>query len=339
VRLGLECNNRCVFCAQAGLEGAAPPAVREQLAAARVGDDEVTFIGGEPSLDPALPSHVALARSMGFVRVGLQTNGHGLARAASTLEKAGLTDVHLSLHGADAAVHDYHTGVGGSFAQAVEGLRATRAAGLDGVVATVLTRSNFRSLSALPGLLSSTGAAGWLVVVPRTGGRLGAAFDRVMPRLALALPFALRALDAGEALGLPVWIAGAPDCLLGECVRWVLREEAREFGAGCDGCAAREVCAGVDAGYLERFAGDELRAQRVGVLREGALASRRATTSRMFVGVGEIAPAPRSVRVTLPVAGRVKAAEGEVRPHTPRKTGEALREILPGLFEPGARER
>src|SRR5215472_15658774 len=132
VRLLLACNNRCVFCAQEGLADAAASA-EEQLAAARSRSDEVTFVGGEPTLDPRLAERVAAARALGFRRVGLQTNGRKLADRTFTagLARGGLTDVHLSIHGAEAAVHDYHTGVPGSFDECLAGLAAARSEGLD----------------------------------------------------------------------------------------------------------------------------------------------------------------------------------------------------------------
>jgi hypothetical protein len=342
VRLLLECNNACVFCGQVGL--AAPggeASLSDRLAAARADTDEVTFTGGEPTLDPRLAEHVATARSLGFRRIGIQTNGRRLGEQgfASSLAGAGLTDVHLSIHGAQAAVHDYHTGVPGSFVEALAGLTAARASNLPVVVTTVLTRSNFRSLDALPRFLAARGVAAWLVSVTRSGGRLRDDFDRVMPRLGLALPFALNALGAGESLGLSVWIAGAPRCLLGEYARWRLPEEPRAFGVACDGCPARAGCAGVDAAYLERFGGDELGRARARM--SGADVAVRVTDlTRLFVGAGEIAPMPSEApapkrKVVLPIAGKVRPALAETTAATPRRTGEALREILPDLFAPG----
>lgn len=338
-RVSLECNNRCVFCGQAGVEGSTPLA--DQLATARArGDDEVTIVGGEPMLDPRLAERVALARSLGFRRVGLQTNGRRLGETgvAAALAKAGLTDVHLSIHGAEDAVHDYHTGVAGSLVEALAGLAAARANGLMVVVTTVLTRSNFRSLASIPTLLASRGVAAWLVAMPQCGGRLSAAFDRIMPRLGLAIPFALSALEAAEARGMSPWIAGAPRCLLGPFWGWVLPVTPRAFAPDCEGCAARQECPGLDAAYLERFGGDELGATRVA--RQARAAARDDRIARMFVGPGEVASAPALPtghaaprRVALPMLGKVRPGVAEANRASERRSGDALREILPALFD------
>ncbi|MCU1282581.1 MAG: radical domain protein, partial [bacterium] len=234
VRLTVACNNRCVFCAQAGLTAPAEAATIEaQLIAARAHSTEVTFVGGEPTLLEELTAAVAQARAAGFARVGLQTNARLLAGPdpVRALAAAGVTDLQVSIHGSDAAVHDYHTGVEGSLDETLAGVAHARAYGLTVVAVTVLTRSNFRVLAGLPLLLKSRGVAAWLVEVPHAAGRAGDAFDRVVPRLGLAIPFALHALQAATALSLPAWIRGVPLCLTGPLAARVLPSMPRAYGA------------------------------------------------------------------------------------------------------------
>ncbi|MCL2450174.1 MAG: radical SAM protein [Polyangiaceae bacterium] len=296
VVLSLACNNECVFCAQEGLTRAGVPVAR-QLEAARGSRWGVTFVGGEPTLDPRLVEHVALARRHGFRAIGVQTNGRLLSQPgyAQALAKAGATDVHLSIHAADAAAHDYHTGRPRSHVEALSGLGAARAAGLVVVVTTVLTRSNFRSLQGLPRLLADRGVSAWQITATMAVGRAERNVDRVVPPHALAAPFVLHALRASDTLGLRAWVRGLPQSALGPFARRAL--------------PARE--AEID-------------------LRDAPLAA-------MFVGMGPASaptrPAvPDRERVSLPLAGKVRPAVAEVPAAAPRKSGEALREILPALF-------
>jgi hypothetical protein len=343
VALTLACPNACVFCAQVGLGARSPRSeqdVRSALRALRSSCDRVTFVGGEPGLVAALEEHVGAARGEGFVRIGVQTNGAGLVDVARlrALASAGLTDVHLSLLGADAATHDYHTGTPQSFERVMASLAAARSARLDVAASTVLTRSNFRTLDALAQRLVACGATSWCVSVPIVAGRAEANFDRVVPRLGLALPFALRALSSARARGVAAFVSGAPLCLLGPHGAHAIGEERRAFAPACEGCVAREQCPGVDAAYLERFDGDEL-GPRPTLARPSTLASSRAL-SEMFVGPGERAPArgraaasaPTSLRRALPTLGRGQPATDEVG-RGERRTGAALRELFPGLFE------
>jgi hypothetical protein len=337
VRLLLDCTNRCVFCAQKGITDT-QPSPSEQLEAARRDSNRVVFTGGEPTLHPDLLEHVQAARALGFERIGLQTNGHRLGDRPflDALALAGLSDIHLSIHGAEAATHEYHTGVPGSFATVLAACSAGRDRGMTTLITTVLTRSNFRSLGSLPKLLASRRVAAWLISLPRVGGRAREAFPRVVPRLGLAVPYALRALTVAETLGLSPWIAGAPHCVLGPYSRWALPEAPLAYADACEGCVARDVCPGVDPEYFARFGGDELSAARV---HPGARERDVAELAAMFIGVGEVAPPPAPDaaaapgKVSLPLLGKVKPARGEVSAGRPKRSGAALREILPGLFE------
>jgi hypothetical protein len=343
VSLGRTCDGACVFCAQRGLEPKTSEDrdVHRHLDEARAaGTRGVTFVGGEPAIDGRLDGLVMRARELGFAHIGVQTNGWALGESGrvDALAKAGLTDVHLSIHGAEARVHDWHVGRAGAFDAAIRAWAAARAVGLEVVVATVLTRSTFRALAPMPRMLASRGAAGWCIEVPRWRGAAATAADRVVPRLALALPFALHAIDAAEALGLPSFVRGAPSCLLGPWASRALDGETRDFGAACQECASRAACAGVDGEYLARFGDGEI-AACAPVARDDRYAEVRA----MFVGVGElappspvaVAPSPERARVALPLLGRPAPGKGEVAASSPKQTGEALKAIFPGLFDGG----
>jgi hypothetical protein len=306
VRVGLACNNRCIFCSQEGLKDS-PQADAE---------GEVTLVGGEPLLHELRSAK------------GVQTNGSKLAERAAELVGLGIRDVHVSIHGAEAAIHDYHTGREGSFQELMAGIAAARAEGMMVVAATVLTRSNFRGLDALARLVHSKGIVAWSMVVPHVAGRAEKSFDRVVPRLAMALPFALHAAALAQRLGLPVFLDGAPLCLLGPFAPLSLPPLARAYAEVCGSCPARESCPGVDGRYLSRFEGDELSAREAVTLSTHPL-------QELFVGAGELAAAaPVEKRLHLPVAGKVTPAAAEVSASAPKKTGEALREIFPALFEP-----
>jgi hypothetical protein len=340
LRITATCNNRCIFCAQDGLD-AEPVVLDDELRALKRSASELTFVGGEPTVWPGLLDAVRAARSAGFEAIGIQTNGAGLAQAgfARALREAGLTDVHVSLHGAEASVHDYHTGRPGSFTILLAALGAARDAGLDLVATTVVTRSSFRSLSALPALLKRNGISAWSVLLAHAAGRTEAAFDRIMPRLGLAMPFVLHAVSDARERGLPAWVQGAPLCLLGSLSHFSLPEATRAYGEACAGCEARPLCPGVDAAYLRRFGGDELRSRAA----PSEPTTEHALT-RMFVGVGPIAlrraavvESPRTV--SLPILGKVQPALREVARGAPRRSGDALREILPGLFDGGEKDK
>ncbi|HWA72742.1 MAG TPA: radical SAM protein [Polyangiaceae bacterium] len=341
LRLTPDCNNHCVFCAQ-DATSPLPVDFGEQLEALRREHEELTLIGGEPTLLPNLHEIVAQARRVGFSRIGVQTNGRRLCDAAyaGDLARAGLTDVHLSLHGATAEVHDYHTGVSGSYDGILGAMRSTRSFGLTLVAATVVTRSNFRVLAGFPDLLAACEVSAWLLVMPHAVGAGYEAFDRVVPRLALVAPFLLQAASLARTRRVPTWIRGAPHCLLGPFSRWTLERERRDFGARCASCQARATCSGVDASYLERFGDGEL--LPLGEL-AGAPSPDSSPLSRLFVGTGPMRAlplgspglGPAALHRALPMLGKVRPGLQEASRGTPKRTGDELRQILPQLFSEG----
>ncbi len=344
VRVAATCDNRCRFCAQADapvLTIAADPAVAlGSLRAA--GHTSVGFVGGEPlaaSDDPAaLEQWVAAARGCGFEAIGVQTHGRASAMRWSALVDAGVTDVQLSLHGARVDVHDYHTDVDGSFVAAVATAELLRRRGVTVVVRTVLTRSNFRVLAELPAVLARLGVAAWRITVPHATGRARTGFDHVVPRLGLSLPFALHALDRARRAGVGAAIEGAPACLLGPMAAWSVvpgETEPRVHAPVCAGCAARPRCVGVDAHYLARFGGDELRG-RDEFAPQPAMPVAHA---EMFGGVGaqvvaaDAAMARPSKR--LPIAGKAVPGREETRT---KAAPDAAQGLFAALFDDADRE-
>ena len=171
--------------------------------------------------------------------------GHWSVGAAPGAERVAVT-----VDGATAAEHDWVRGDEGTMGEALA-LVAEAPAPVTAV--TRLTRSNFRSLDAIGALV--TAADRWVVLVPQVPM---ARFDALAPRLAMATPWALRAVvrwGSGSVL------SDVPLCLVGPHTQRVLPSAERSYGSVCASCPARTGCGGLDAAYLERFGGDELRAR------------------------------------------------------------------------------
>lgn len=167
--------------------------------------------------------------------------------------------MELPLHGARAEVHDWVAGAPGDFTRALDALHAARSLGLELGAWTLLTRSNARVIGELPSLLRARGVRRWVVVVPRAEAAPDP-FTRVVPRLGLAIPAALAAIEAARGRGVEAWIEGAPRCLLGPLADRAVESAPRAFAPVCAGCRARAACPGVDGAYLARFGAAELRA-------------------------------------------------------------------------------
>ncbi len=131
---GFACNCNCRVCSSGLHAGSAPLDERDMAAWLARGRDlgatGVWLGGGEPTLHEGLLRTVGHARSLGYRRVRVQTNGLRLAYQAyvASLERAGATEVALSVKGWDAGSHDAmvrRTGAWDLLARAFDNLRVS----------------------------------------------------------------------------------------------------------------------------------------------------------------------------------------------------------------------
>lgn len=283
-----RCNNRCVGCFSVQEHGATM-SPRELLDALRLGRargaDALWLGGGEPTLRKDLLPLVRAARSLGYTRVKLQSNGMLLAYRvfAEKLREAGVTEVALSLKGSTENSHDARAQTPGGWKLLHEGLSHLRELGftLEGDV--LLYRS---STAELPGLVRHFHAEGlehfrlWVLsTVDSPEGALAAE----VPRLS-EVAAALRDTLALELSARPDFLQSlhTPPCVLGAALErarffapelallvvnpgghsFMLEESPLEGGRyleGCAGCAERARCGGLRADYLAIHGAEEFR--------------------------------------------------------------------------------
>jgi MoaA/NifB/PqqE/SkfB family radical SAM enzyme len=214
IALGFACNNACVFCALGDGDARGPAEIDPAGAIASVAPGEaVAFQGGEPTLLAGLCGWIQAADGRGAARIVLQTNGRRLAYRAyarALREASAKLVLDVSLHGATAPMHEYHTGVPGSFAQTVQGLRNARAEGIPAGVTTVVTRSSFRHLAEIVRVAHAAGAQAVHFAPAEPAGRAAANKPKVMPSSEMVLPHLQRAVAEAQRLGLGVQVGDRP---------------------------------------------------------------------------------------------------------------------------------
>jgi MoaA/NifB/PqqE/SkfB family radical SAM enzyme len=208
ILVGFACNNACVFCAQGDLRASRPatPEIEVERALAAVEPGEVVaFTGGEPTLFAALPAWIRAATARGAASVIVQTNGRRLAYRAfahALREASPRLRLDVSLHGATAQMHDWHTGTEGSFAQTVTGLRHARAERIPAGVTVVVTRSNYRHLAEIVRVAHAAGASALRLAPLALAGRALRDRARLSPAPALVAPYLQRAAAEAARLGI-----------------------------------------------------------------------------------------------------------------------------------------
>lgn len=284
--LGAHCNNDCLFCMEGGRRGTRRVYSLEEAGALldrAAGLETVFLTGGEPTLNPDLLAYAELVRQRGVPHVGLITNGRRLARRelAEALLARGVNELRVSVHGHTAALHEAHSGVAGSFAQAERGLanlRELRARWPHHlIVLVVVTQLNLAHVPDIYGWARAQGADRVGFGVVRPSGLAAARFDRVIPRYA-AVGEVFRSFLGGLVPRRdPVNVDSLPPCLipedvafvgarmrlvsLGDGSRLVQRDEFWEKTKGppCAECLLRGSCEGVWEGYVARHGWGEFR--------------------------------------------------------------------------------
>jgi len=110
----------------------------------RIGVPQVVFTGGEPTLRSDI---VELVRQADEFVTGFVTNGTKLAELAAPLRDASLDYVQVTIESSNPDTHDRMTGVPGSHALTVAGIKAAMSAGLQVVTNTTLTTLNAPSFA------------------------------------------------------------------------------------------------------------------------------------------------------------------------------------------------
>lgn len=201
VNVTYVCNNHCTFCAVGTRTqiDAHPTRLREHLLKHRQrGVTLVDFDGGEPTLNPELVGLVGYARSLGYERINVTTNGRMCAYPdyARKLVRSGVTSLLFSIHGADARTHAQQVGVAEAFEQSTAGIRHCVAEALDGVelgMNITLTKGNVQQLPDVAALALDLGLR-WLNIQFLTP--FGRATRMVAPDTADAARVTMRTIDA-----------------------------------------------------------------------------------------------------------------------------------------------
>ena len=251
-----RCSNRCASCPCDGRDIGGEPPTRERVRAELeralfLGGREVFLGGGEPTLRSDLGEIIAEARDMGFDRVSLITNAHGLATAeqAAPVLAARVDRLVVGLHAPDASAHDAIARRPGAFRATIAGVRRATGAGVRLEVSVTVLRDNLTLIARTVRRALALGVDAVHLRIPPPDSR-AAADDRV-PSWAELLP-ALREGLAVDPRG-RVSVQGAPLCLMPEqrgAIRpvppWELARTRRlkVRRPQCDGCVGLVVCGG-----------------------------------------------------------------------------------------------
>jgi MoaA/NifB/PqqE/SkfB family radical SAM enzyme len=116
----------------------------------------VIFLGGEPTLHPALPQAVKAARAMGYASITIDTNGYLFNDILSKLTPEDVDFFSFSLDGATRQTNDRIRG-GGSYDTCLAGIRNAANMGFHTSLIYTVSRENLHEVDQMPRLLKDLG--------------------------------------------------------------------------------------------------------------------------------------------------------------------------------------
>ncbi len=297
VILNEECNARCVFCYQPGLEQKVQRMSFEKVAEVlyrgrRNGCWIAYLIGGEITLREDLPKIVRFAAKTGYPCVHIMSNGLKLAEFnyARELVEAGANLFTISVHGHSAAIHDGLVGIKGAFKRVSRALDNLKKLGADVRVNNALNRVNFDTVDLLIKKLTARfGLTDINIIFPHYSGMMSKNADKLSVSVTEVRPHLRRALecvrDSGVKMEGPLLINFCP-CnlpegahLMGEWARplkktedeelhhldggrdmiYAMKERIRAKNVSCRRCVYDKKCMGFEKWYADLFGGLEFK--------------------------------------------------------------------------------
>ena len=287
IKTGFLCNNNCLFCVQGPEKKKFGNKSTKELKAiikkAKKGCDTIVFTGGEPTIRKDLIELVALAKTLGFRTIQIQSNGRMFVyeKFCKDIVAAGANEFALALHGHTPQLHNYLTGAE-SFRQIVGGIKTLKKMGQVVITNTVITKSNYRHLPEIAKILIGLGVDQLQFAFVHPLGAAGRNFDSIVPRMEMVAPYLKKATDVGRVLNKKVMTEGIPFCFLDgyeDGISETVMPDIKIFeqieviddyakiritndkakGPKCAKCIYKDICEGPWKEYPQVFGWDEFR--------------------------------------------------------------------------------
>jgi len=162
---GNKCNNNCIMCTQLRPSFAktkirqkmhSKEDLERQIREAKSGQG-IVFTGGEPTIRKDLFEIIEFVKAnYPKKRISLLTNGRMLSYKSygEELEKIGLNEIVIPLHGHNKALHDFVTQTSGSFEQTVQGIKNLRKSRMIKELRVVVHKLNYVYLPEIASFIS-----------------------------------------------------------------------------------------------------------------------------------------------------------------------------------------
>jgi len=244
-------------------------------------------MGGEPTIRDDILDLIRFAKNLNFKRIILSTNGRMFSYPDFTKKiiEAGLDAVIFSIHGHNAKIHDYLTGVRGSFNQTIRGLNNLFKMGFSDIRSnTMIVKQNFRYLPRIGKFIAARRIKNSDFIFPycNKGGSYYR-FYKIVPKISQAAPYIKKCFDFGRKNHLNWSARHLPLCFFHDYLSQIseLRDkrmvisridtDSRTFDfvgqqkneriktKKCKGCKLYNICDGFFKEYFKHYGDEELK--------------------------------------------------------------------------------
>jgi len=179
------------------------------------GYQKLTFAGTEPTIHPQFFSLIKIAKNMGYKRIKVVTNGRMFSdpfflKKSMAVE---IDEIVFSIHGHNAKLHDLLTQSGGSFKQAVKGLKNVISFIKDVGTNTVINKKNYKFLPQISAKIAKFGCKNQQFEFLRIIGNAEKNYNSMVPKISRILPYVKKTIDNAENQDINVRFEEIPFCL------------------------------------------------------------------------------------------------------------------------------
>lgn len=152
LNIGTRCNIKCKFCYYLDRLGEPFEDFERMVNRLKIykknGINKLHITGGEPTLYKHFIDLVKKAKELGFINIGIITNGILLKKKSFVNEckDAGVDHFIISIHGHNAEIHDEMTQIKGSYDSILKGIENLKDLGIPFNINFVVTSNNYKYL-------------------------------------------------------------------------------------------------------------------------------------------------------------------------------------------------
>jgi MoaA/NifB/PqqE/SkfB family radical SAM enzyme len=253
--LGKDCNNKCLHCSynQKDSAGTEFSSVLNSLRDKQ--EDSVLFYGGEPTLRNDFLQIIHSAKENGYRRIKLLTNGRAFSNVDflyKTIE-AGCYLYEIKLFSFNPSLHDYLTQSANSYWETIRGLENLSGLPHDRFVSVRIpvSRENFKDIENTVANALNFGVNRIILSLCDYGADL----KNVLPHIRNAVNISIFNRTWILTEGMPFCVMQGLEQHIGEIVFGLNTTYEKTFRQHkyCMECIYKELCPGMETGYLEQF--------------------------------------------------------------------------------------